>query len=137
MIYDTPEELYRYFISILNEKRSRSIIQNHGRFNSNYEAYAALLEEYDEAEERINSVKKELSSFWYDVKYGGDLYASGAQIFKEASYAAAALIQLMALLKEFSQDNEIIASHKRYEKLRKKLQKIKNKSSESKNSNKT
>ena len=92
-------DIYKKLRDMAKEETSRSI-EIHGKFNSPHEAYAVLLEEFEEAMDEIEIIKQEMPLFWDCVKKNEWLHTELHAIENHALEAAAELIQVAAMAKK-------------------------------------
>lgn len=67
----------------------------HGAFHNNHEVYAVLLEEYQEAKEELNLVKKNFKKMWEKTRKDEDITNEIKYI---ANYSIAAIHELVDLI---------------------------------------
>ncbi|CZT57851.1 hypothetical protein BN3661_02198 [Eubacteriaceae bacterium CHKCI005] len=83
------------------EREYRRAAEKHGeRHSSPHEAYAVILEEFEEAMEDIVAVRSALDNMWNATKDNKKTLASVSTLETAATMAAAELVQVAAMAKK-------------------------------------
>lgn len=83
------------------EREYRRAAEKHGeRHSSPHEAYAVILEEFEEAMEDIDAARRALNSMWSVAKNNSSTLASVSTLETAATMAAAELVQVAAMAKK-------------------------------------
>ena len=85
---------------IVDEEVARSI-ENYGNLKSEHEAYAVMLEEFEEADCEFNCLEQALNNFWISVKTDTNFFEELPTITEKSLKAAAELIQVAAMAEKF------------------------------------
>ena len=88
---------------LVEREYGRAGAQHGLTFSSDHQAYAVILEEYQEAKTEINQLEFKLSKFWDMVKRDADnyeKYGNLTSLYTTAIYAACELIQVAAMAKK-------------------------------------
>lgn len=84
---------------LVNEELKRAI-EKYPLFHSPHEAYAVLLEECDELEMEVQTIRNHLEGAWCNVKTDADISNHITAIYRNAMYAAMEAIQCAAVCKK-------------------------------------
>jgi hypothetical protein len=99
--YHEDVEISSRLYQIVDEEIARAI-EKYGELKSRHEAYAVMLEEFEEAKCEAMSVEAHLSSFWRSVKTDSDIANSPQEIFHYAMNAAVEFLQVAAVAERFA-----------------------------------
>lgn len=83
------------------EKEYKRAAEKFGpRHASSHEAYAVILEEFEEAMEDIDAARKTINDMWYAVKKNEDILPAACMLGGIAKMAAAELVQVAAMTRK-------------------------------------
>ena len=99
------EVITRKLIGLVEDELADAI-QKNGSFHSAHEAYAVLLEEWDEAIDDLKVVDDSIQCFWSCVKNDMGMDGEADILIQRSISAAAELIQVAAMAKKYKQWEE-------------------------------